>query len=140
MKKKKIKIKKKNKKNYFYIGIALSIIAALLLFINGILGLIIKPNLSNYLVNSKEFNSILNKYGESFINELGSILLFLSIFWFFLVFLIIISLIGIYQDEKNWFYFLFLAILALSSFRIESFILLFFSSILFYIYKKNNKK
>ncbi|MEM1577421.1 MAG: hypothetical protein QXQ30_01770 [Candidatus Pacearchaeota archaeon] len=141
MKKKKIKIKKeKNKKNIFYIGSALAIIAIIFLIINSIVGFIVKSNIEYYLGNSKEFVTALNKYGQEIKKEINNILSFLCIFWLFLSFLIIISLIGVYQDEKNWFYFLILAILALFSFRIESSILLFASSILFYIYKKNNKK
>ncbi len=113
-KSKKDESKAKKKTTYYKIGIIFSFIALFLLIVNAAVGLGIKQEIA------KSYPSIIPT------------LIFLCIFWLFLGFILILAIVASIYKSNKWYHFLILAFLALFSFRIETSILLFAASFLFW--------
>ncbi|MEM4358190.1 MAG: hypothetical protein QW244_02460 [Candidatus Pacearchaeota archaeon] len=109
------------KRGYFIAGIVLSLFALFFLLVNAIIGLAYGSELiTGATIAGIDAGTLKNS------------LTFLSLFWIFLSVILLGALIRVYRKLKGWFYLLVIAMLALFSFRLESFILLLISSILFW--------
>lgn len=133
--------REREKRAFFYVGVALVLLSIVVLIINIVLGLAFRDDLFMQLVKSKEYKEAALKYGDDLIKDLNNLLIFFCFMWIVITILALISLIAINKDEKNWFYFSMLGLLSIFTFRFEVGILMFISSLLFWIEKnKKNKR
>jgi len=130
---------RKRKRILFYIGYVLVFIGILILLLNFILATGFKEDLFRQLAKSKEYREASVMYGDNLIDEINNLLIFFSIMWLVIIVLSILALIAINRDEKNWFYFLMIGLLAFFTFKFEVGILMLISSFLFWIEKNKNE-